>query len=139
MKTRTYEHEVETNGFTDVIDLTEIVGADLTESGLEEGQLLVFVPGATAGITTIEFEPGLLQDLPEFWEALVPSKRNYHHDATWGDGNGFSHLRAALCGPDLTIPFSGGRMILGTWQQIVLLDFDNRPRTRRYVVSLVGE
>lgn len=138
MTTTTIHHEIETRGQTDVIDLTAQLRRDLEAAGLVEGQMVVFVPGATAGVTTVEFEPGLLQDIPEFWEALIPSKRRYHHDATWGDGNGFSHLRAALCGPSLAIPFEGGKLILGTWQQVVLLDFDNRPRSRRYVVSLAG-
>ena len=101
--------------------------------------LTVMAPGFTAGITTIEYEPGLLRDLPDLFERIVPSGVVYGHDATWGDGNGFSHLRSALVGPSLTVPVSGGELVLGTWQQIVFLDFDNRPRSRRVHFSLVGE
>jgi len=99
----------------------------------------VFVSGSTAALTTIEFESGLVQDLKEFVEKLTPSDRRYHHDDRWGDDNGFSHLRAALFGPSLAIPIENGQPVLGTWQQIVLLDFDNRPRTREIMVQLMGE
>ncbi len=101
--------------------------------------MTVIVPGSTAGITTIEYEPGLLRDLPEFFERIIPSGVMYGHDATWGDGNGFSHLRAAIIGPSVTVPVSEGGLVLGTWQQIVFLEFDNRPRSRRVHFSLVGE
>jgi len=99
----------------------------------------VFVPGSTGGITTIEYEPGLKRDLPEALDKIAPMNKTYHHDATWGDGNGFAHVRAAFIGPSLTVPFSDGRLHLGTWQQIVLLDFDNRSRHRRIVVQIMGE
>ncbi|MCX6357310.1 MAG: secondary thiamine-phosphate synthase enzyme YjbQ, partial [Candidatus Aureabacteria bacterium] len=93
----------------------------------------------TAAITTFEYEPGMIQDIRELYEKLVPKKKHYHHDETWGDANGFSHLRAALQGPSLTIPFEQGRLILGTWQQIVLAEFDNRSRRRQAVVQIIGE
>jgi secondary thiamine-phosphate synthase enzyme len=101
--------------------------------------VVVFVPGSTGAVTTIEHEPGAVRDLVEALERIAPSDRTYHHDARWGDGNGFSHLRAALLGPSLTIPVSSGSCVLGTWQQIVLVENDNRPRERRVMVSFVGE
>jgi secondary thiamine-phosphate synthase enzyme len=97
------------------------------------------MPGSTGGITTIEYEPGLLKDVPELMEKLVPSDRDYEHDKTWHDGNGFSHLRAALIGPDVTVPFNDRQLLLGTWQQVVFLDFDNRPREREIFLQLVGD
>jgi len=113
--------------------------ADLVErAGLDEGRVLVFVTGSTAALTTIEHEPGLLQDLPEMFDRLIPADRRYHHDDTWHDGNGHSHLRASLLGPSLTLPVAGGRLLLGTWQQVVLVDFDNRPRQREVVIQLCG-
>ena len=135
----TEKFKVESKGRTDLIDITDEVGEILRGSKLNEGNILVFVPGSTAGITTIEYEPGLLRDYPEFFEKIAPSDKNYHHDDTWHDGNGFSHVRAALQGASFTVPFQGGRMLLGTWQQIILVDFDNRPRTRTIIVQLQGE
>lgn len=128
-----------TNGFADIHDLTEDVAAAVSDSSLTSGTVTVFVPGSTGAVTTIEHEPGLLRDLPEFFDRIVPRDGDYHHDATWGDGNGFSHVRAALTGPSLSIPFVEGSMTLGTWQQIVLIDFDNRPRRRKVVIQVVGE
>jgi secondary thiamine-phosphate synthase enzyme len=137
----TYEsqHRFDTGGDGTIEDLTGIARDVVTDSGVTTGQLTVAVPGSTAAITTIEYEPGLLRDLPEFFERIIPSKRTYGHDATWGDGNGFSHLRAALIGPSVTVPVSGGAPVLGTWQQIVFLEFDNRPRNRRVHFSVVGD
>ncbi len=131
--------EKETHGFTDILDITGEVQQLVKESGLENGSVLLFVPGSTGGLTTIEYEPGLLQDLPELFEKLIPSNKPYHHDRTWGDGNGFSHLRASLIGPSLNVPFTNGRLTLGTWQQIIFIDFDNRPRHRQIVVQIIGE
>lgn len=130
---------VSTRGGNDIKDLTAGVQRQLESSGLKEGQVLVFVQGSTAGVTTIEFEPGLVQDLGELLEKLVPSNRSYHHDERWGDANGFSHLRAALLGPSLQVPFARGRLQLGTWQQIILVDFDNRPRARNVILQFMGE
>jgi secondary thiamine-phosphate synthase enzyme len=132
------EHSFRTQGDGTIIDLTGSLESALAESGVETGQLVVFVPGSTGAVTTIELEPGLIKDLPEFFERIVPSNREYHHDATWGDGNGFSHVRAALVGPSLSIPVSRGRMTLGTWQQVVFLEFDNRARRRTVQISIVG-
>lgn len=135
--TRTIERD--TSGFTDVQDLTGEVVALLGESGLRSGTVTVFVSGSTGSVTTLEFEPGLVKDLPETFEKIAPMEKPYHHDAAWGDGNGFSHVRAALVGPSLTVPFADGSLLLGTWQQIVLLDFDNRARRRTVVVQIMGE
>jgi len=131
--------KVRTDGFTDVVDLTGLVAAELKTSGLQAGTMTVFVPGSTAGLTTIEHESGLVRDLKEAFERLAPQDLNYHHDARWGDGNGFSHVRASLLGGSFSIPFVGGRLLLGTWQQLVLVDFDNRPRSREILLQLVGE
>ena len=135
--TKTFSQK--TSGFCDIIDITAKVREHIEKEKIKQGTVTVFVSGSTAALTTIEFESGLVQDLTEFVEKLIPSDRRYHHDDRWGDDNGFSHLRAALFGPSLAIPIENGRPVLGTWQQIVLLDFDNRPRTREIMVQLMGE
>jgi secondary thiamine-phosphate synthase enzyme len=134
------QHEIElaSDGHGHVYDLTEDVAAWLDSIAASDGHLTVFVPGSTAGITTIEFEPGAVRDLVESLERIAPSDRSYHHDLRWGDGNGFSHLRAALLGPSLSVPVARGRCVLGTWQQIVLVECDLAPRRRRVVLSFVG-
>ncbi|HSG29552.1 MAG TPA: secondary thiamine-phosphate synthase enzyme YjbQ [Candidatus Krumholzibacterium sp.] len=136
----TYEKEFrfESGGNGTVIDITGYLDEALAESGILTGQLVVVVPGSTAAITTIEYEPGLLRDLPELLERLIPSNVGYGHDATWGDGNGFSHLRSSLIGTSFSVPVSSGQMVLGTWQQVVFLDFDNRSRSRRIHVNITG-
>lgn len=139
MKILTEFFHVETEGFCDIIDITSKVDAILNSSDLSEGNILVFVPGATAGITTIEYEPGLLKDYPNFMEEIIPSSRNYHHDMTWHDGNGFSHVRASLQGASFQVPFKDGRLLLGTWQQIILIDFDNKGRSRKVIAQLIGK
>jgi len=128
-----------TKGAGDLIDITGDLSAILSESGLDVGQVTLFVVGSTAGITTFEYEPGLVRDMREFYELLAPSARHFHHDDTWGDANGFSHVRAAITGPSLVVPFEGGRLLLGRWQQIVLAEFDNRGRNREIVVHVTGE
>ena len=133
------QHSFNTDGDGSIVDITDVAREIVEDSGITSGQMTVIVPGSTAGITTIEYEPGLLRDLPEFFERIIPSGVMYGHDATWGDGNGFSHLRAAIIGPSVTVPVSDGGLVLGTWQQIVFLEFDNRPRSRRVHFSLVGE
>ena len=130
---------VSTRGHDHIVDLTEPVQGLVARHGFQEGQALVFVSGSTAGLTTIEFEPGLLQDLPAAFERIAPRGIAYRHEERWHDGNGHSHVRASLLGPSLTVPFADGRLLLGTWQQIVLVDFDNRPRRREVVVQLSGE
>jgi len=139
MKIVTETIALSTRGNSDIRDLTAEAQAVVDRQGLREGQITLFVSGSTGGLTTVEFEPGLLQDLPEAFERLAPSGNRYHHDDTWGDGNGHSHVRASLLGPSLTVPFSGGRLLLGTWQQIVFIDFDNRPRRREIVAQVLGE
>lgn len=131
--------EKKTSGFNEMHDITSDVAAVVQSSKLKNGTVTVFVPGSTAGITTVEFESGLKRDLPEMFEKIAPMNKTYHHDATWHDGNGFSHVRASLLGPSLVVPFTDSKMILGTWQQIVLVDFDNRSRNRRVAVQVMGE
>ena len=126
-------------GYCHVVNLTDEIARKVRESGIKSGIVTVFTPSATSGLTTIEFEPGLLQDLPEFFEKLLPSDKPYRHDLTWHDGNGFSHMRSALIGPDITIPFVGSVLQLGTWQNVVFLDFDNRRRQRKVIVQIMGE
>jgi len=130
--------ELKTRGRTDIVDITPHLTTFLKDSELADGSMTVFVPGSTAALTTIEYEPGLLKDLPELFEKLIPTNRPYHHHQTWHDDNGSSHLRAALVGPSISIPFKDGRPILGTWQQVVFVDFDTRPRNRKIVVHAVG-
>ncbi len=139
MQIKTFSFNVSTNGFNDIIDITSKVQAMVTENRFNEGNALVFVPGATAGITTIEYEPGLLKDYPEFMEKIIPSNKNYHHNMTWHDGNGFSHVRAALQGASFQVPFANGNLLLGIWQQIILIDFDNKSRNRKVIVQITGE
>jgi len=138
MEIKTLTFPVNTEGHNDIIDVTPQVEKILSESGLNEGSALVFAPGSTAGITTIEYEPGLLKDYTEFFEKLIPSNKNYEHDNTWHDGNGYAHIRSSLQGASFTVPFANGKLLLGTWQQIILLDFDNRPRQRKIIVQLMG-
>lgn len=128
-----------TKGSPDLINITDKIKGLLTSSGLTEGSLTVFVIGSTASITSFEYEPGLIKDMRDLYEKLIPRDKDYAHDATWGDANGFSHLRAALQGPSLTVPFEKGQLLLGTWQQVVLAEFDNRPRKREVVVQMIGE
>jgi secondary thiamine-phosphate synthase enzyme len=131
--------EIETQGRTDIIDITGYVQETAHKSRLTNGLLNVSIAGSTAAITTVEFERGLARDLPELFEKLVPSNRPYHHDETWGDGNGYAHLRASLICSSRTFPLVEGKVVLGTWQQIVFIDFDNRARKRRVLVQIVGE
>ncbi|HWH78934.1 MAG TPA: secondary thiamine-phosphate synthase enzyme YjbQ [Candidatus Binatus sp.] len=128
-----------TAGFCDIIDITPKLKEYIQKANILAGSAILFVSGSTAALSTIEFEPGLVQDLKEFIEKHIPSNRRYHHDDRWGDDNGFSHLRASLFGPSLAIPIDNGALTLGTWQQVILLDFDNRPRTREIIVQLIGE
>jgi len=130
---------ISTKGDTDILDITQEVQKKIDSSGLTEGNVLVFVNGSTAGVTTIEYEPGLRKDYPDFFERIIPTNITYQHDKTWHDGNGHSHVRAALQGASLTIPFSNRNLLLGTWQQIILIDFDNRPRKRNIIVQVTGK
>ena len=130
---------LETKGHCDIIDITREVAEQVARANITSGTVTLFVAGSTAGITTIEFEPGLISDLKEAWQRLAPDNIAYGHDRAWGDGNGHSHVRASLLGASLVIPFQDMRLTLGTWQQIVLVDFDNRPRSRQVVVQIMGE
>jgi secondary thiamine-phosphate synthase enzyme len=128
-----------TQGECDIIDITPQVSDFVSKSGITSGTVTVFVAGSTAGVTTIEYEPGLVSDLKAMWQRLVPRDIAYGHDQRWGDGNGYSHVRAALLGASLVVPVTGGKLGLGTWQQIVVIDFDNRPRSRQVVLQVMGE
>ena len=139
MQVQHNEMTIDSEGHGHTYDLTESVAVWLDSISATAGQVTVFVPGSTGAVTTIEYEPGALRDLGEALEAIAPSDRSYHHDLRWGDGNGFSHLRAALMGPSLTVPVAAGRCVLGTWQQIVLVECDLHPRRRRVVLSFVGD
>lgn len=139
MTVRTFRREVETRGEGDVKDLTGEIATCIDESGIRSGTASVFVPGSTGGITTIEYEPGVVRDLRECFDRLAPRDIRYAHEEAWHDGNGHSHVRAGLLGPSLVVPVEDGRPALGTWQQIVLVDFDNRPRRRAWVVTVMGE
>lgn len=139
MPVKTHKLSVSTRGDAQAVDITAQVEEALRSTGLTGGTVTVFVPGATGGITTVEYEPGLLQDLEELWQRIAPKGPSYHHDQAWHDGNGHSHLRASLLGPDLTVPFVDGQLTLGTWQQIIFVDFDARPRDRELVLQCIGE
>lgn len=139
MLVKNIEDKISTQGYGDLKNITDRLVRILDGSGVKNGLLTVFITGSTAAITTFEFEPGLIKDLAELYDKLAPQNKRYHHDATWGDGNGFSHVRAALQGPSLSIPIKDGSLVLGTWQQVVIADFDNRPRTRKFIVNIIGE
>ena len=131
--------ELSTEGFNDIIDITSQLQQIVSNSGFTEGQLMVFVPGSTAALTTVEFEPGLKKDLKEFFEEWIPMNRHYYHNDTWHDGNGYAHVRASMLKPSLNIPFTEKHLCLGTWQQVILIDFDNHQRHRNIVVQIIGE
>ena len=135
----THKFEIPTTGQGDARDITENVAEAVTRSGLRSGIATVFVVGSTAGVTTIEFEPGAVADLNGVFEALAPRHGEYSHHLRWGDDNGSSHVRAALLGPSLTVPFVDAALTLGTWQQVMLLEFDTSPRQREVVLQIVGE
>ena len=139
MTVETKRFQISTKGFGDIIDITSEVSHEVAASGVTDGIATVFVPGSTAGITSIEYESGAVSDLQKAIERQAPMDLHYDHDARWGDGNGYSHVRAALMGASFTVPLVAGRLELGTWQQIVLCDFDNRPRNREIVVQIMGE
>ncbi|HPI38311.1 MAG TPA: secondary thiamine-phosphate synthase enzyme YjbQ [Ignavibacteriaceae bacterium] len=138
MKIKTDFISFKTKGNCDIVDITDEVQRIIDNSGIAEGSVLVFAVGSTAGITTIEHEPGLMKDYPAFFERIIPSKINYNHDNTWHDGNGHSHVRASIQGCSLTIPFVDKKLLTGTWQQIIFVDFDNRSRNRKVVVQVTG-
>ena len=126
-----------TKGFTAIVDITAQIKEIIKNHYHKDAQVMVYVAGSTASITTIEYEPGLLKDIPEAFEAIVPMNKTYHHDQTWNDSNGFSHIRASMIGNSQSFPVKNHELILGTWQQIVLIDFDNKPRTRCVYVQII--
>ena len=138
-KVVTSEISFGTQGEVEIRDLTKRINEKVKASGVLEGIVTVFVPGSTGAITTIEYEPGLLQDIPDALERLFPKGIEYGHDMTWHDGNGHSHVRAAFLGPSLTVPITDGNMMLGTWQQIVFIELDNKVRDRRVILQIMGE
>ena len=135
----TVTRQVKTTGQGDAHDITDAVSAVVTESGLSSGLATVFVVGSTAAVTTIEFEPGAVADLNVVFETIAPRNGSYRHHERWGDDNGSSHVRAAILGPSLSVPFRRGALLLGTWQQVVLIELDTRPRTREFIVQVLGE
>lgn len=128
-----------TRGDTDILNITPQIAREVEASGISSGVVTLFISGSTAGITTVEYESGLIQDLRESWERLIPKGIGYYHDRQLGEGNGYAHVRASLLGPSLSIPFVQRKLLLGAWQQVVLIDFDNRPRSREVVLQIVGE
>jgi secondary thiamine-phosphate synthase enzyme len=139
MKIRSFEFQVETTQETDILDITRQAEEKVLQSGIEDGSMLVFIGGSTAAVTTIEYESGVVNDLRNAIDRIAPRDSAYEHDQRWGDGNGYSHVRASLLGPSLTVPICQKRLLLGTWQQIVVADFDNRPRRRKVVIQIMGE
>lgn len=130
--------QLSSKGQDDVIDITKQVSNVVKDSNIENGTVTIFVAGSTAAITTIEYEPGLIEDFPEMLSRIIPKNIDYEHDNTWHDGNGHSHVRASLIGPSLTVPIINGRLTLGTWQQIVLLEMDTRPRNRNLILQIMS-
>lgn len=139
MEIETYSISISTKGNCDMVEITDEVSGLVVNNNFVEGNVLLFAGGSTAGITTIEYEPGLLIDYPKFFDRIAPANINYEHDNTWYDGNGHSHVRAAIQGASLTVPFSRSRLLLGTWQQIIFVDFDNRSRKREITVQITGK
>ena len=135
----THSIEINTKGNCQLTDITEKVQSVITSNRFIEGNVSLFAIGSTTGITTIEYEPGLIKDYAAFFEKLIPSNVSYHHDQTWHDGNGHSHLRSALQKTSFSVPFKNGNLLLGTWQQIIFVDFDNRARSRKIIVQIIGK
>ena len=129
---------LKTRGNGDVVDITSEIAEAVRNSKVASGVVTAFVPGSTAGLTTIEYEPGLVEDISEMFEKTAPENKEYHHNLRWHDGNGHAHVRASLLGPSLGIPFKDGKLMLGVWQQVVLIDFDNRSRERDIICQVVG-
>lgn len=133
----TERFSISTKGFTDIINITNQLQQIISSHKLDQAQVLVYVSGSTASITTMEYEPGLIKDIPEVLENLIPQNKSYHHDETWNDGNGYAHVRASVFGSSKTFPVMNSEIVLGTWQQVVLMDFDNKPRTRSIIVQII--
>ena len=139
MPVKSFSLSLSTRGNTDIHDITDQVAGHVVQSGLKDGTVTIFCPSSTSALTTIEYESGALNDLKRLFDEIIPPNREYAHNARWGDGNGHSHVRASLLGPSLTIPFVNGRLVLGTWQQIIYVDFDNRQRKRELTLQVIGE
>lgn len=139
MTVKSLSIRLSTRGNADIHDITDQVERQVAQSGIENGTVTIFCPSSTSGVTTIEYESGALSDLKRLFDEIIPPNREYAHNARWHDGNGHSHVRASLLGPSLTVPFVNGRLTLGTWQQIVYVDFDNRPRSRELILQVMGE
>ena len=137
MAVYTDKFTINTKGFTDIIDITQKVKSAVYNHNIKNGNVVVAIAGSTAAITTIEYEPGLIQDLPDILDSIAPMNKQYHHDDTWHDGNGYAHIRASILGSSVSIPLIDGALLLGTWQQIVLVDFDNKPRSRNIHVQVI--
>jgi secondary thiamine-phosphate synthase enzyme len=139
MAVKTSSFSLNTRGNTDIHDITDQIASAVSKSGLKAGTVTIFCPSSTSALTTIEYESGAISDLKRLFEEIIPQNREYAHNARWHDGNGHSHIRASLLGPSLTIPFVNGQLTLGTWQQVIYVDFDNKPRRRELVIQLIGE
>lgn len=139
MTINTKRIQVSTHGQGEIINVTTEIVREVNNSGINSGTVTVFIPGSTAGITTIEYEPGLVSDMTQMWDRIIPGDVEYEHNKAWGDGNGYSHVRASLLGPSITIPFVNKRLTLGTWQQVIITDFDVRPRSREIILQIMGE
>jgi len=135
----TKQIKINSKSENDIIDITKQVADVVSESGISNGMITVFVSGSTGAITTIEYEPGLVKDFPDLLSRIAPDDINYEHEQRWHDGNGRSHVKASLVGPSLTVPFQDGELLLGTWQQIIFLELDTRARTRTLVLQIIGE
>jgi secondary thiamine-phosphate synthase enzyme len=139
MTVKSFAIQLTTRGDADIHDITDRVASQVAQGGLKNGTVTIFCPSSTSALTTIEFESGAVSDLKRLFDEIVPQNREYAHNARWHDGNGHSHVRAALLGPSLTIPFINGELTLGTWQQVIYVDFDNKPRRRELILQLIGE
>jgi secondary thiamine-phosphate synthase enzyme len=136
---KTENIDLRTQGKTEILDITDQLAYKVSNSGINNGIVTVFISGSTAGITTIEFESGLTADFQALWKRIAPENIPYEHNERWQDGNGYAHVRASLLGPSLTIPIINGKLSLGTWQQVIVVDFDNRPRHRQVILQIMGE
>jgi len=139
MKVKTGSISLNTEGHTDIHDITDTIADVLSQSGLKSGTVTIFCPSSTSALTTIEYENGAISDLKRLFDEIIPQNREYAHNARWHDGNGHSHIRSSLLGPSLIIPFVEGQLTLGTWQEVIYLDFDNKPRRRELVLQMIGE
>lgn len=139
MAVKTFSLSLNTLGDADIYDITDAIARQVAQSGINDGTVTVFCPSSTSALTTIEYESGAVNDLRRLFDEIVPPNREYAHNARWHDGNGHSHIRASLLGPSLTIPFVNGDLTLGTWQQVIYVDFDNKPRRRELVIQVIGE